>query len=233
MCGGTGGDGCDGAREAVGDAETLADADQRVQHRVEAAERIPDPLRELGVLEQGKSAGGVEGGHAQVHGAEGEGAAEALGAEVEGGARPDGLEGMQGQKGAEDGEAQHGQQGGVGLAQDVLHAELVVPVRFLQEGQVPLEAGLALPALDGGFHARRVGRELERLAVVEEELVVRLRLDQRDALRGERGAEVGEGLLKHAWQEQEGGALIEALQGVSMILLLSAWLGYIRSHLCG
>ena len=70
-------------------------------------------------------------------------------------------------------------------------AELIVAMRLLEEGQVPLEAGVTLPALDFGLHAGDVGAELELFAVAEPDVVVRLALDELDVFSFEGGVEVG------------------------------------------
>jgi hypothetical protein len=46
----------------------------------------------------------------------------------------------------------HAEQGSKVLSQDVCHAELVMAMRFLQVGQIPLEAIFAFPFFNLGFH---------------------------------------------------------------------------------
>ena len=145
-----------GRVEPVLDAEALAHAHERVEHGVEPAPRVPDALGQLGVLQQGVGGGGLEGGHAHVHGGEGEDAAEALGPEVLAGAAPDGVEGVDAEARGDEPEGEHVPEAGEVLVQNVAHAELVVVVGLAQPGQVAAEAVLALPALDLGFHAREV-----------------------------------------------------------------------------
>jgi len=69
--------------------------------------------------------------------------------------------------------------------QHLRHADLVMPVRLLQEREVAFETVLALPALDLGLDAREVGGKLEGLAVAKPYVVVWFAFHQVDAFRFE------------------------------------------------
>lgn len=86
-------------------------------------------------------------------------------------------------------------------------------MRFLQEGEIPLEPVFAFPFFDFALHAGEVGGEFEGVAVVEPDPVVGLAFEEVDAFGFERGVEFGEGFAEEVGEEEEGGALVEALMG--------------------
>ncbi len=91
------------------------------------------------------------------------------------------------------------------------HARFVVPVGLLHEAQIPLEPIFTLPFLDLDLHARQVAAELEALAVAEPDVVVWLAFQELNAFGGDGGVEVAEDFFEEAGEEEEGGALVEAL----------------------
>ena len=93
-----------------------------------------------------------------------------------------------------------------------------MPVRLLQKAKVPLKPVLALPLFDLRLHARNVSAELEALAVAEPDVVVGVAFEKVYAFGFEGGAEVVEGFAEEVGKEEEGGALVEALEGVRCLV---------------
>ena len=144
---------------------------------------IPYALGQLGVLQQRVCARRVVGAHAHIHAAKGEGPAEPLRREIPRGAAVDGLERMQVQKEGQEARPQHRKERAEILAEDVDDADLVVPMGLLQEAEIALKSVLALPLLDLELHPGEIGRQLDRLAIGEPELVVGLAFQELHAFR--------------------------------------------------
>jgi hypothetical protein len=92
---------------------------------------------------------------------------------------------------------------------------LIVAMRLLQEPQIALKAVDALESLNLVLHDGRVCAELEVCAVVEMYIVVWLALDKVYAFVVERRTQILKRLTEQAREQQQTGALVEPLQGVS------------------
>lgn len=91
------------------------------------------------------------------------------------------------------------------------HRQLVVPVALLQKRQVPLVAILPLPALDLVLHSREIRAEAHALAVAEPDVVVGVAFEQLDALGFEARAQLAEGQVEEAREQEQRGPLVEAV----------------------
>jgi hypothetical protein len=73
---------------------------------------------------------------------------------------------------------------------------------LLQEGQIALESRCAFKSFNLLFHDGNVRRQRKRRVIVKMDLVVRVTLDQFDALSLKRGAQVLKGFVEKARQQQ-------------------------------
>jgi hypothetical protein len=93
--------------------------------------------------------------------------------------------------------------------------DLIVSVSFLQESKVAFETIFALPLLYFLFHSGYICRELEGLAIAEPKVVIRLTFHELHTFCFKGGIEVVKGFAEEMGEQEEGGALVEALVVVS------------------
>jgi hypothetical protein len=86
-----------------------------------------------------------------------------------------------------------------------------VLVALLQERKVPLIPIFPLPLFDLVLHGREVGAEQHALAVAEPDVVVWVAFQELDAFGLEGRAQLFEGQVEEAGQQEEGRALVEAM----------------------
>ena len=168
---------------------------------VKPALGVPYTLGQLSVLQQRVRPRRVVGAHAHIHAAKGEGPAEPLRREIPRGAAVDGLERVQVQKEGQEARPQHREERAEVLAEDVDDADLIVPMGLLQKAEIALKSVLALPLLDLELHPREIGRQLNRLAVGEPDLVVGLAFQEFHAFGLETRSEVVEGFGEESGQQ--------------------------------
>ena len=90
-------------------------------------------------------------------------------------------------------------------------AQLIMPMRFLKEAQVPIEAIFAFPLFNLRLHGRYVRGEGETFAIIEPYIVIWFALQKFHAFGLQAGVQVGERLPEKVGEEEERGTLVESL----------------------
>lgn len=95
--------------------------------------------------------------------------------------------------------------------QHMCHTNLIMSMTFSHPVQISLKPILPLPPLNLLFHPGDISAEFEFLAVPEPDVVVRRAFEEVHALCFQRSVEVAERLFEEMRQQEEGGAVIEAV----------------------
>jgi len=173
--------------------------------------RIPNPLGQLGILQQTIRPRRIKRAHAHIHTRKRENPSQPLSKKIIRRPTPNALKRMQPPQMPQKRRANHGPEGKKVLLQHMRDGLLVMVVRLLQEGKVAPEPGFALEALDFALHEGQIRREGEGDGVVEVHAVIGFAFQELDAFFLHRCVQVAECGVEDLGQQKQAGALVEAL----------------------